>query len=323
MNTRDAVFAWINAGAIERGDAEEALRVAGVLPDHAAWRRLIDRLLLWLGVVLLAAALIFFFAYNWQALGRYLRFGIAEAALLIAVGCAWRIGIDRDAGKAALFAAALCVGALLALVGQTYQTGADSWQLFFVWALAILPWCAIGRMPALWVLWLALLNISLVAYHDATRSIFDWVFDTRELLWLLLALNTVALLLWHAAATRIAWLQSHWPVRLLATAVAGIVAALGLWGVLEWRTGSAAAMVAWLALSAAAVWRYRLRERDLYILSIGALAAIVILTGALGNLLYGHGNASVGGLLVMALAIIGMTAAAAVWLRGVARERTA
>ena len=322
MNTRDAVLAWLHAGAIDGNDAERALRAAGALPDRASWRRFIDRLLLWLGVVLLAAALIFFFAYNWTALGRYLRFGIAEAALLVAVGAAWKLGLERTSGKAALFAAALCVGALLALVGQTYQTGADPWQLFFSWTLAILPWCAIGRMPALWMLWVALLNISLVAYHDATRSLFAWMFDTRELLWLLLALNTLALTLWDAAATRIAWLHVRWPVRLLVTAIAGIVTALGLWAVLEWRNGSLAAIGAWVALSAAAVWRYRFRTRDLYILSVGALAAIVILTGALGNLLYGRGNADAGGLLFMALAVIGMTAAAAVWLRGVMQEST-
>jgi len=29
----------------------------------------------------------------------------------------------------------ILVGVLLALVGQTYQTGADTWQLFFYWAI--------------------------------------------------------------------------------------------------------------------------------------------------------------------------------------------
>lgn len=323
MNKRDAILAWRQAGVIDRHDVESALRIADVLPDQTAWRQFLDRLLLWLGVVLLAAALVFFFAYNWTALGRYLRFGIAEAALLIAVGAAWKLGLERPSGKAALFAAALCVGALLALVGQTYQTGADPWQLFCTWAIAILPWCALGRMPALWVLQLALLNISVVAYYDAVGSRFGWLFDSRDLLWWLLALNTVALLLWHAAATRLAWLRVQWAVRLIATGIAAVVATLGLWAVLEWRTGSAAAILAWLTLSAAAVWRYRMRTPDLYILAVGALTAIVVLTGALGRLLFVDAVGGSAAMLLMAIAVIVMAAAAATWLRGVARERTA
>ena len=51
--------------------------------------------------------------------------------------------------------AALLVGALLALVGQTYQTGADTFELFAVCAAAILPWVLVACFPTLWVLWLA------------------------------------------------------------------------------------------------------------------------------------------------------------------------
>ena len=47
---------------------------------------------------------------------------------------------NRPAGKAALLAAALLTGGLLALIGQTYQTGADTFELFATWAALILPW---------------------------------------------------------------------------------------------------------------------------------------------------------------------------------------
>ena len=58
---------------------------------------------------------------------------------------------DRDsgrrggrAGKAALLAASLFVGALLALIGQIYQTGADTFEMFAAWAALILPWVLVG-----------------------------------------------------------------------------------------------------------------------------------------------------------------------------------
>ncbi|MET0204922.1 MAG: DUF2157 domain-containing protein [Casimicrobiaceae bacterium] len=55
----------------------------------------------------------------------------------------WR-GLDTLPGKAALVAA-LLAGALLALVGQVYQTGADTFELFAAWAVAIVV--LVARMP--------------------------------------------------------------------------------------------------------------------------------------------------------------------------------
>src|SRR5699024_11365250 len=43
-----------------------------------------------------------------------------------------------------LLIASIITGSLLALFGQVYQTGADTWQLFFAWAILITPW-EIGR----------------------------------------------------------------------------------------------------------------------------------------------------------------------------------
>ncbi|MBC8290414.1 MAG: DUF2157 domain-containing protein, partial [Planctomycetes bacterium] len=46
-------------------------------------------------------------------------------------------------------------GVFLAVFGQVYQTGADEWLLFAGWAGLILPWTALSRFEALWILWLA------------------------------------------------------------------------------------------------------------------------------------------------------------------------
>lgn len=320
MNARDWVLRWTEQSHIRPENIERALSVAGVLPDRAAWRRFLDRLFLWLGALMLAAALIFFFAYNWDALGRYARFALAEGALILAVGVAWKLGFDRRTGQVALFVAALSVGALLALVGQTYQTGADPWELFAVWALAILPWCAIGRLSALWLLWLALLNLSLAAYYTALGSFFGWMFDAEALLWLLLALNVTALLSWELAAARREWMRQAWGRRLIATVVAMHLSALGLWAIFEWRPHSVAALLIWLALSVAGAYRYRFRQPDLYILAVGALTGIVIVTGAVGKVVIDGMDAEAGGFLLTALVVIGISAAAAHWLRVVAGE---
>jgi len=143
---RDQLMQWAEQGRIPPGRLHDALRMAGVTPSATDWRRFLELATLWLGVVLLGAAVIFFFAYNWQALGRFAKFGIVEALLIGAVVAALRLGLDRPAGQAALTGAVLLTGALLALVGQVYQTGADPWELFAAWAGATLAWVLIGRI---------------------------------------------------------------------------------------------------------------------------------------------------------------------------------
>src|SRR5688572_21097573 len=137
---RAAVFDWAERGAIPAARLREALAVTGVIPTARDWHLFLDALLLWCGAAALGAGFIFFIAFNWTALGRYVKFGLVEAVVVLAVVAAWRLGIDRVAGKAALLVASLATGGLLALFGQTYQTGADTFELFASWAALILPW---------------------------------------------------------------------------------------------------------------------------------------------------------------------------------------
>src|SRR5215471_17509745 len=211
MPYRDTILAWAEQGRLTPDQTPTALRLAGVLPTPSQWLRFLDRLLLWLSTVLLAAAVIFFFAYNWQALGRYPKFALVEVPLVLAVLLAWRFGLEHATGKAALVAAALLVGALLALVGQTYQTGADTYELFTTWALAILPWVLVGRLAALWLFWIGLINLAMILYFHVFGRLLGSVSGTPQLLWWLFGLNTTALALWETLARRgIAWLNERW-----------------------------------------------------------------------------------------------------------------
>ena len=97
--------------------------------------------------LLLASGLIFWIAANWQEQSRLFRLGLIEAALAasVLIACLW-----PRARLAALFCATLVLGGLLAFVGQTYQTGADAWQLFAVWAGLALVWVCLARSDLLW-----------------------------------------------------------------------------------------------------------------------------------------------------------------------------
>ena len=57
-----------------------------LLRARLPWREWVERLLLFLGVALLLAGVIFFFAYNWRDLSPARKFGVIEGALVLCVG---------------------------------------------------------------------------------------------------------------------------------------------------------------------------------------------------------------------------------------------
>lgn len=319
---RQEILEWAQAGRIAPERLRRALELGGVLPDRARWRRFLDRLLLWLGAVMLGAAAVFFLAYNWDDLGRFAKFGLAQGLIVGALAVLWWQGLERAAGKAALLAAAIFTGALLALIGQTYQTGADTFELFAAWAAAILPWALLGRFPALWVLWLALVNLAAVLYFQAFRGLFGILFGPERQMWLLLGLNTAALALWEGlAAAGLAWLRERWAPRLIATASGGLATALVLMDIFD-RHVAGLGWLAWLAWMAAGYAAYRRWLKDVYVLAGGVLSAVIVVASLLVRGL-SEVRFEAGALLLIGLVVIGVSAAGGYWLRNVANEEDA
>jgi uncharacterized membrane protein len=316
--SRSDIVDWSDQGRIPHDRLREALEFAGVLPGAADWRRFLDRLLLFMGVVLLAAGVIFFFAFNWQDLGRFAKFALVEVPIVAALAFVWRLGVDGIAGKATLLFAALLAGALLALVGQTYQTGADTFELFAAWAAAILPWVLVARFPALWIFWLALANLALSLYFLTFGILWGMLFAPEKLIWLLFGLNTAALAVWEGlAAAGIEWLRERWSVRILATASGGLITALCIEDILDWRGSSHWGAPLWCAWIAAAYFVYRHWVKDVYVLAGGVLSVIVITATFVAKQMHMR---DAGAYLFLGLLVIGMSAAGGYWLKQVATE---
>jgi uncharacterized membrane protein len=319
QSNRDEILEWIAQGCLPAEAVPRALRVAGVTPSNAEWRDFLDAVALWLGAILCASAVIFFFAYNWEALGKFAKFGLAEGLLLAALAACLRLGLDRLSGKAALLAASLLVGATLALVGQTYQTGADPYELFAVWALAVLPWVAVSRFGALWLFWVGLLNLAAFLYFQAFGGVFGFIFGKEDVLWALFALDTVALLAWEAAAQRgIGWLQERWPVRILVSLSGGFVTALAVWAVSDWKEVGGAGLAAYVVWMLAAYAVYRRRRPDLFVLAGGVLSAVIVTTAFMIRQVRFD---SAGTFLIIAMMIIVLSGLGGWWLKTVAAEQ--
>lgn len=145
--------------------SDRYLQSRSLLRNEDKWRQWARLALLALGVGQIIAAVIFFFAFNWAEFPDIGKFAAIEILTVILVGFAIFVGFDRPLGQAAGIAAFVSFGVLLAVVGQVYQTGADAWTLFVIWAGLGLPFMIGLRSAVGWLVWLtvALLGASLYA----------------------------------------------------------------------------------------------------------------------------------------------------------------
>ncbi len=319
---RDEILEWSASGRLKPEAAPRALEIAGLTPQLSDWRNFLHTMLLWTGVILVASGVIFFFAYNWQSLHRFGKFALAETLFAAAVIAAWQSGIERPAGKAALLGAALLTGALLALLGQTYQTGADAFELFAAWAVLILPWVVAARFAPLWLMWIGLLNLSVFLYFQARAwGLLGLLFGTSGMLWCLFGLNVVAVAAWELGLVRrIPWLN-RWGARILA-ALAGVFATtIGTLAVVQSREVGPWAILAYLAWILAMYANYRLRHIDVFMLAGMVLSAVVVIAAFLSKHLLFDGRDDAGGFLLIGLVIIGLSGAGAWWIRQLLPEQ--
>jgi uncharacterized membrane protein len=308
-------------GVLSSAALERALRITGVVPDGVQWRRFISNLLLLMGSLMLAAGVIFFFAYNWADMGRFQKFGLVQVALLIAVMTASYVGLGRMAGKAPLLLASFLIGAFLALFGQVYQTGADAYELFLGWAALIAGWVLIGRFSFLWLLLLALLETGYILYWV---QVLEPAWLTRRYLFLfesLFGMNLVALALWELLASRgVEWLEGRWAPRLIgSTAYISLTIPMLIlifgdsFGRQDLFPGFVQLLyVVFVALTG---WFYQRAKQDLFLIAAAMLSVITVITVYCSKQI---GN-NYSGFLLLALMVVGMASGGAVWLKRLSR----
>src|SRR3546814_14441764 len=112
------------------------------------WVGFLSKSALALACLLLASCAICWVAANWEYASNFQKLAGAQLLLAVLVVVAWILGKTPATGKNRNFSvfshitglAALLLGALLALIGHIYQTGADHWTLFNWWFALLLPW---------------------------------------------------------------------------------------------------------------------------------------------------------------------------------------
>lgn len=255
-----------------------------------------------IAAALLAFGLILAIAANWDTIGRQGQFAIVGGTLL--AGCiASMIGERlRTPGLIVAFAA---TGGLLALIGQTFQTGADPWTLFAAWAIATLPFAIASRSDAVWMPWslVAMTGVQLWLHQTSGRTFTAATSSTSVYLsWVLSAGLVLALL--PGPNGRSEFGTSRWSFRfavaLCFIAIAG-TALTGLFGESPLRY-----LLGLLACGGVAYLIATVRPIDLLALTIAALAIDSLLIGSLIRLVISGRNFDLGtwlfiGILSMAI----------------------
>ncbi len=313
------IYRWINQGLIKPEQRQQALQLVDERPTTSAWLSFNKNLLLLLGLLSLAFGVVFFFAFNWNEMSRMFKFMTLQLLLLVLFFGYFLKSKSFWLSQALLLAAVIVLGALLALFGQTYQTGADPWQLFATWAMLISPLVVFSRSEVLWVVWAVLINTALSLYLSINHSIWGWVLLSHHWPWLFLLVNSVLLVL-------LEWLSSHnntvvksvklkqrWAAQVLGLCVLFILSVIGMDAIWEHSGRRGINGLLFVLMMAFTFMYYRYQAKDLLLITAWALSLIVFVLALLANSVFRGFDA--GGLLLMAICLIGMTTFAVRWIK--------
>jgi uncharacterized membrane protein len=180
-----------------------------LFPKQQLWAQWTHYLLSIVGTALVLSGIIYFFAFNWFKLTSFEKFALIESAIALSLFSTYYFNLNTLIGKLCLLSASVLVGVFLAVFGQVYQTGADSYQLFLAWSIFISVWVAISNFAVLWFILLILLNLFLILYWQ--QGLFVSHESEMMLFSLLAILNGTFLVLREVGYLNgLKWLKGRW-----------------------------------------------------------------------------------------------------------------
>ena len=156
--------------SLDSAGVDALLELAEARPAASASHQFLARMMRIGGVLSLAAGVVFFVAANWSKFAVFGRFALLELLLVACAVVALLKPPPANVGRAALFLGFITTGALLALFGQTYQTGADVYELFLTWTLLGLALAILANWSVASAAWLLVLNTALTLYFGWTPA---------------------------------------------------------------------------------------------------------------------------------------------------------
>ena len=316
-------------GLINPAELEEAHKLTGQTPDSQSWKWFIDTALLSLGALFVVSGILFFFAWNWADISRLSKFGIIGFGILLTAGFAFFNELDKLPSKVSLTASSGLIGVLFAVMGQEYQSSADAWSLFFLWAIFAAGWVVIGRFQPLWLGWFALINLTAYLWLDQTSgfNVFtddsQFIFNTN----LIVILNCLLLAGWELVYPQLEWANGRWlprtftfPILTGATTAMLFIIFEGGYLAEGQTTIFLLTLLVYSAIVLLGIFYYGYRKQDLFMVTGILFSLIIVITSKIGEILFDWNDSEFMALL-LGIIVIGLGWAAFQFLRNLQKQQ--
>ncbi|WP_452219306.1 DUF2157 domain-containing protein [Lacinutrix undariae] len=264
--------------------------------DKQAWLKFLKVLFLSLGVGFTTAGILFFFAYNWADLNKFVKLGLIEfliIAITLVVVCAT---INLNVKKILLTSAVMLVGVLFAVFGQIYQTGANAYDFFLGWSMAVVLWVVISDFAPLWLIFVILINTTFILYSEQVAHDWSLVFVCTSLFIINLLFLSIALFIPQIKDTIKAPLWFTHVLTLIVVFFATMGIGSGIFD--DYPIEMLILTIATIAVYTIAI-RYGIKEKNGFYLSVFPFSIIIIITTLLASVMN-----DIGMLLVISLFVI-------------------
>jgi uncharacterized membrane protein len=251
-------------------------------PDASAIASRLPRGMAIVAAALFGLGLIFWIAANWDTLGRAGQFVLLQSLCVLL--CMGALGLAKARIPFCLLVL-LSIGGLFAYFGQTYQTGADPWQLFAVWGLLALPLCFSAQSDVLWTPWALIISTGISLWIHAHTG-HRWRFEPEDTRIFLLGWSS-ALLLTLALSPKMPYLKGTgtWAFRTALT-LSSIMICSSAFTALFMHDASLLYYLGLLLFAIAAAALIQPATFDIYGLSIIGLCLNILLVSGLTRLLF-------------------------------------
>ena len=321
MNRRLAIYELVSENGLSETQAQHLAAAVGVgnEPEWLAGR--LPQALAFLGATLVGLGVILWLAANWPDFDRTTKFALLQALIF----CAGTLGFFwAPVRSVALLLAFLAQGGVFAYFGQTYQTGADTWELFAWWAACGLPLALAARHDTVWLAWTVVATAAISLWTEALAG-HGWRFRAE--------VSHIYYLAWMIEAVLIAFLgpfprlraaigSGPWSFRYAVLVVVAHVCITALSALFGYSIQAHFAVGLGITLAACALFS-RGRFYDVIALSSAILAVDVLLICGAAHFLLDEVHGETGIFLLLGLFSAGVVAASAAAARSLIARHAA
>lgn len=273
--TRPLLYILTQKGYLDKTTLENSFQDAEIYPSKKLWQYSLDGFLLSLGIVFMLCGVIFFFAYNWAIVPKFVKLGLVQSGIIILTLLVFTRKKNDLLTKIGLTAACVLVGATFAVFGQIYQTGANAYDFFLWWTILISAWVLAADFLPLWAIYIFLVNMTIILYVGQVLG--HWFH--AYMLNILFLINAGVVFIWEFIRyQRSISYQHRWFGRLVmvgALSVILLVVEVGIWDHFG-ESGQVLGAVLMLIFLSLGIYVYAYKIHDIFALSMIYLCLIAV-----------------------------------------------